>query len=704
MQAALLRCLLQAACMAALARPASAGLRGRAAARGGVNAKVTPVEKVTGLLENLQVQLEGEGKAEAAEYDKFACFCKEQLDEKVYAIEKSQKKISKLTAKVTKLDTEITDMNVDIGALSQSISSLETDIQEAASTRAADHQTYVTAEQNVSDGIAALQDAIQALEDSQAGMQDAKLSLAQVRARVEHALRRVGQEPAVYEYHSGGIMGTLKSLLQTFQQQKKDLDAAEFDRKAAFEKKALDLKHQKALEEKEKTEKSKIVDFKTDQVNAARQDKDQETKEMSADQAFQDRLTQECQAKADLWDQRSSMRSQELTAIAQALDMLKKKVAPSYGANKKLVDLQVHSRGVARQVAKHIATAEPPVAWQPPSLLQLRGTSGETSGAAVVARKAAQLLSSSARRLNSRVLATAAIRADASQDHFVKVRYIIKDLMDRLASDATSEASQKSFCDQAMAQETDGRDKAKAEIESIKADMALQEAAKAQAAKDIADLSSTIADLDKSLLEATELRNIESAENKQTLADAREGKAGVEFALKVLGDFYTSAAQAFVQYVPPNADREGKTVGDRAPQIFQDKYRGDQQSSSGILGLLEVVLGDFTRTVDMVTMDEQNAAGAFDTFKVDTNTVISEKEKAKSQKEGELSNIEGALIDLEQRMKDQQLLLDSALSTLQDLELQCVKGEETSDQRVASREKEIEALKQAQAILEDWQG
>ena len=48
----------------------------------------TPVEQVIGLLEKLQAQIQEEGKAEAAAYDKFACFCKEQADNKQYAIEK----------------------------------------------------------------------------------------------------------------------------------------------------------------------------------------------------------------------------------------------------------------------------------------------------------------------------------------------------------------------------------------------------------------------------------------------------------------------------------------------------------------------------------------------------------------------------------------------------------------------------------------
>merc|ERR1719439_272460 len=71
------------------------------------NKKVTPVKKVIELLKALEGQVEEEGKKEAAEYDKFACFCKEQADDKLYAIEKSEAKIKDLTAQINDYDAQI---------------------------------------------------------------------------------------------------------------------------------------------------------------------------------------------------------------------------------------------------------------------------------------------------------------------------------------------------------------------------------------------------------------------------------------------------------------------------------------------------------------------------------------------------------------------------------------------------------------------
>merc|ERR1719284_665522 len=104
--------------------------------------KVTPMEKVIGLLKDLSAKVAEEGKKEAAAYDKYACFCKEQADEKLYAIEKSEAKIAKLKALIDELDTAISELNGDIGKLSKQISGLEGDIKTETDARAKEYDAY----------------------------------------------------------------------------------------------------------------------------------------------------------------------------------------------------------------------------------------------------------------------------------------------------------------------------------------------------------------------------------------------------------------------------------------------------------------------------------------------------------------------------------------------------------------------------------
>merc|ERR1719387_2459618 len=337
-------------------------------------AKVTPVEKVIELLTNLQSELEAEAKAEAKQYDEYACFCKEQVDEKQYLIEKSEKKIAELDAEITKLGEDIVELNDAIAELAKSIAALEAEIALQAKERAAEHSDYLVKEKDTSDAIAALEGAIEALKESKAAMTDAKLDLLQKKtSRAIQAasdsplmllsqeqsaavveLQKLTQKPTVYEYHSNDIIATLDGLLKYFLEKKKELDTAEFEANSAWEKRDLDLKNTADFQSRDKAEKEKISAYKEEVKEKTEAEKTEEESDMNADGQFLAVLKEECQTKAELWDQRSKTRTGELTAIASALEDLTKPTgaAANYDANKKLVGLQASKKAVTHTVAR----------------------------------------------------------------------------------------------------------------------------------------------------------------------------------------------------------------------------------------------------------------------------------------------------------------------------------------------------------------
>merc|ERR550514_551372 len=203
------------------------------------------------------------------------------------------------------------------------------------------------------------------------------------------------------------------------------------------------------------------------------------------------------------------------------------------------------------------------------------------------------LLESKADILKSPELSTIALRVSMHEDHFVKVRSMIKDLIAKLKADAEAEAEQKGFCDKSMMEATTARDEAKMTIESKTADISKNEAEKAQLLEDISNLQKAIAENNKGLNEATELRNKEREDNKKTLTDAAAGKEAVTFALTTLKEFYEGAAFIQTKYTPPVTDSSGGTFADMAPKGFSGDYSGNQQQSKGIIGMLEVILSDF---------------------------------------------------------------------------------------------------------------
>jgi len=490
-----------------------------------------------------------------------------------------------------------------------------------------------------------------------------------------------------FEYQSNDIIATLDDLLADFKRMKKDLDQEEFDVNSAFESEKLGLSNEKKFAEKEKGEKEAIVESKTERLEAAKSDRDEEQADRDSDQNFLDVLTSECEDKAAQFDQRSKTRADELTALSDATKKLEEGAVPNFSANKKLVGL----------LAKGAKTSSP-VAF-----VQISSVQHDKSAKEASMHRVQDFLDSVAEKTGSRVLSALAVRVKVAEDHFVKVRGLIKDLIAKLKADAESEAEQKGVCDKGMAAAIADRDEANARIEVANAKITTLTATKNSLEDEIDTLNKDIASLKKALLEATELRAEDKAENDKTIQMSDEGAKAVESALEILKQFYESAFVQTGKYVPPNSDREGNTVGDLAPEVFDSKYSGSQSESKGIIGILEVILSDFERTTKKTTQDDKDSQEAFEAFEKDTNDSVDKKKKRIEGAEGELSDAKASILEEQQELADGEVLLKSGLAKLEGLEAMCVKGEETFAERKAKRLEEIEALKSALQILEDWQ-
>merc|ERR1719156_458303 len=130
-------------------------------------------------------------------------------------------------------------------------------------------------------------------------------------------------------------------------------------------------------------------------------------------------------------------------------------------------------------------------------------------------------LKKQAKSLKSDTLGT--LMLQMKEDHFVKVRGMIKDMISKLEADAAAEGDQKAWCDTEMEKATSSRDE---NIGNIEGDLAAKTKAESNIAKlkeEIQTLMEEMAELNKSLNEATQLRKKEKADNMKALADATGG-------------------------------------------------------------------------------------------------------------------------------------------------------------------------------------
>merc|ERR1719375_1327627 len=373
------------------------------------------------------------------------------------------------------------------------------------------------------------------------------------------------------KYHSNEIIESLMEILKTFKKKKNEIETAEADQKHTFDMAQQSRMNQLKSFENQVARSEEIIAGKEEEKNACEKDKSQTETDKEADETFLGELVKECEKTADAFDQRSKSRSKEMAALAEALTILKGKVAATYGANKKL-NLLSTSTG-ADEVSK-LANAEGHWVWVP-DFMQIAADSN-MQGVDETTQKVIKYLTRKANNLQSASLSTLCLKARA--DHFVKVRTMIKDLIAKLEADAEAEQDQKGWCDEEMEKATSKRDENIGAMEGDMASISKTSGTIDLLTTEIADLEVEIANLYKALNEATELRNSEKAENEKTVADATAGLNAVKAAIKVLEDFYGSFIQIKASYKPPKGDADGNTVGDLAPDtgFSNENYEGNQ--------------------------------------------------------------------------------------------------------------------------------
>lgn len=668
----------------------------------------SPVDRVVKLLTKLRGQIEDEGKKEAVTYEKYSCFCKHESDSKIFAIDKSNKRIEELDASITDLSTQIAALATKAGTLKEDIKTKEDKIKEGQDARAAELKTYEEKREDLKAAVEAIVTALETMRYNKkavAAVPAAFLATKGILEKLPASLSSISelqllkQVPADYKYSSDEIIAVLTKLSTTFKKSLADLDKDEGEKKHASEMAIGALINTKTSLENELVETETSSAAKTELMNEQQGMKDQETKERDADQTFLDDMTAKCEAKATAWDERSQTRAAEIKAITDAIPELEK-AAGVYGVNTKLVDAAMISKRRTAKVSPHSAGPAPK---KTASVGFLQVYSSESRGAQSKRMKSlAAQLSQKAKTLRSASLAFLAAQVgNMGPDHFVEVRGIIKDLINKLEADAAAEATSKSICDKDMKAAITQRDGASAAIEAKAAIIDTTEAEIKQLESDIAEKAEEIAATNKHKNEITQLRAMEKAENEEAIANAKSGVADIDAAVTILTAFYKTT---LLQQSQAPKDRYDETMGDKAPETFEGTYEGKVDASKGILGILETIKSDFQRTLDTVTAAETQAEKDFTEEVKELDAAIKAATDAKDNLEGSLSTAKDTLTtakdDLDSANKQHAL----AIEELTKLEASCVAGEESYKERVAHRQQEIAALKEALQILDDWKG
>jgi len=293
-------------------------------------------------------------------------------------------------------------------------------------------------------------------------------------------------------------------------------------------------------------------------------------------------------------------------------------------------------------------------------------------------------------------------------DPFVKIKKLIQGLIERLLEESKNEATKKGMCDTELGKSRTTRDNRFADVGQLDADLAELSAQKTTLTAEIATLTleldgdkdgSSDAEkegLEKNLVSVGDLRKTEKAENAKSIKEAGEGAVAVADALKTLQDYYKTAAKA--SFVQVSASPIDEAANSKAG--FDSAYKGDQDSSKAILGLLKVIQTDFERSVRQTTAAEEEAHAEWIQFQRASKSDISAKTTKKKLDQQDLATTKSAIAKGMEDLTTATKLLDGALKTIEDLQPTCIDTGMSYKDRVQKREDEIKALTTALCQLD----
>jgi chromosome segregation ATPase len=313
-----------------------------------------------------------------------------------------------------------------------------------------------------------------------------------------------------------------------------------------------------------------------------------------------------------------------------------------------------------------------------------------------------------AKKLNSADMSLLAMKIAA--DPFAKVKELIQQLITRLLTESQNEATQKGWCDTEIGKANTDRDHRMADTKSLSAKALVEEAEKKNQEETIKTLTDEVSALQSDHAEVTRIREAEKAENKKVLEDSREGLTATEKAMATLKKFYGKGSRAnqsgYVGLTQTDAEQSPAAVDMAGAGVSgaQGNYEGNQHAGQGIIGMLEIIVSDFKRSIEMAETAEKESYTQYASYDKEAKASLKSKGTGLENAQDDLKIVSGDLVGTLNKLKDNQKLLDMSLQALETLRPACVDTGMSWEEKVARRDAEIAALKEALTVFEDPNG
>merc|ERR1712160_184550 len=198
-----------------------------------------------------------------------------------------------------------------------------------------------------------------------------------------------------------------------------------------------------------------------------------------------------------------------------------------------------------------------------------------------------------------------------------------------------------------------------------------------------------VAEMQGQMKRAGEDREKENKEFQMTVADQRATQKLITAALNILKGFYSKKAAALVQMQEP--------AGPPPPPGFE-AYKKNA-AAGGVMGMIQQIIDDAKAMEAEVIRSEEDAQKAYEDFVKDTNGSIDAKSKDIVNKSETKAKAEGDRVEAKEDKEAVMLELEQLSNYKAELHSSCDFVMKNFEIRQTARDEEIEALKQAKAIL-----
>jgi len=649
--------------------------------RSEVELRANPIRKVVTMLQDMQKTVQEEGEKEAALFEKFMCYCSGGEGSLDSAISQGEAQIKVLTSSTERGAAEASQLKQDIASHKADRAEAQKTMTESIALRENEANEFAAASGDMKSNIAAMSSALDALKKGlvpallQTGVGGVLRSIVAhspaVRASERSRLMSFLESGSTAEGGTDTIIGIVEQMKETIEADLLESEKTEADAKSSHEILMTSKKSEVEAAGKAIESKSARLGAVAVEVEQGKADLEKTTVTVAQDTAFRANLETTCKTKQEEWDARQKIRSQEVAAISETIEMLNgddalelfKKTLPAPAA---LIQTASAMRSQKRRVSSLIERAMMP----------------------------------DERHSVNRRLILAALKSGTGG--FEKVNEMIDGMNTVLEGEQLDDDKTDAWCLAEL-------DKAKEEVKATEQDIG-DVAAAIDSQRDsietsraeIDALQKGLAELDKSVAEATEQRKDEHAEY---IDDATSNQAAVELlgmAKNRLNKFYNptlhtapepEAEEGFFAQVNVRRADPGPP-----PETFSGEYK-KSGSSAGVINMIDEMAKEMQDEMAEAKRDEEEAQKDYEETMNDAAKKRSDDSKLMVTKESEKAEKTTRLEELKESKRTKKGQLEVLEDKIDNLHTTCDYLIEHYAAIKDARTKEEEGLKTSKAVL-----